>query len=219
MTMPEVYKFLRLCALLGCALFLAAAMPAFEASAFTTMDFYRAAQRYKAVNAFGAVVHCAHETGDWRSRLWRDGRNGAGIKANRAWVALGMPCIEVYSGEEIGGKSVAVRSSFRKYKTIDKFLRDYSRKVRDDYPLSARCYKNVWGYICGLYLGKNGRWATDGKYFQKLTKKAVQLAPEIYGPSWRKRLHSQLENARGFKILQKWQEDVILSALRGEEVL
>ena len=206
-------RFLRRLSIFLAALSFYAVAVAAPAYAFSALDFYRTAQGYRAVNAFGATVHCAHETGNWQSRLWTEGMNGAGIKANKAWIALGMPYIETFSGEDIGGKNVAVRSSFRKYSSVDKFLRDYARKVRDDYPVSARYYKNIWGYISGLYLGRNGRWATDRRYFEKLVNKAVQLAPEIYGESWRKMLSAQFENARGFKILADWQEAIVRSAL------
>lgn len=177
--------------------------------AFSSADFYRAALSHKSINAFGAAVHCAHETGNWKSRLWLEGNNGAGIKTNKRWLLLGMPSIETTSPEDEGGKMVMRRASFRKYRTLDAFLMDYSRKIRDDYPLSCRYYKNVWGYLDGLYKGRNGKWATDRAYFTKLTAKAVQLAPEIYGPEWKAILKRQLLNAKGFRMLSPWQFTVI----------
>ena len=200
--------------LLFCLLCCSLAVP-IEAWAFSSLDFYRAAKRYKSVNPFGATVHCSHETGDWRSRLWREGKNGAGIKANDAWKALGMPYIDIKSEERLGGRSVLVSSSFRKYRSLKKFLGDYSRKIREDYPLSARYNNNIWGYIGGLYKGKHGKWATDHRYFEKLALKAVKLAPEIYGSSWKKKLRRQFETASGFGILERWQLMAIEAALEG----
>lgn len=200
--------------LLFCFLFCSLAAP-IEAGAFSSLDFYRAAKKYQSVNPFGAAVHCSHETGDWRSRLWREGKNGAGIKANSAWKALGMPYIDMESEERLGGRNVPVRSSFRKYRSLEKFLGDYSRKIREDYPVSARYNNNIWGYIGGLYKGKYGKWATDHKYFEKLALKAVKLAPEIYGPSWKKKLRRQFETARGFGVLERWQVMAIEAALEG----
>lgn len=200
---------------LFCLLFCLLAVP-WRAEGFSTIDFYRAAKKYKSVNPFGAAVHCSHETGDWQSRLWREGKNGAGIKANKAWKTLGMPYIDILSEEHIGGKSVMVRSSFRKYRSLKKFLGDYSRKIRDDYPISAKHNNNIWGYLGGLYKGMYGKWATDHRYFEKLALKAVKLAPEIYGRAWKKKLHRQFETAKGFGILEKWQERTIETAMGGE---
>ncbi|MDO5116841.1 MAG: glucosaminidase domain-containing protein [Synergistaceae bacterium] len=171
------------------------------------------AKKHKSVNPFGAAVHCAHETGDWKSRLWTEGRNGAGIKANKAWKTTGRPCIDIRSEEHINGKRVMVVSSFRKYRSVKAFLKDYSRKIRDDYPLSAKYNNNVWGYFGGLYRGRHGKWATDHRYFEKLAAKAVKLAPEIYGSKWKKTLTRQLKTAKGFNILEPWQVKAIEKSL------
>ena len=75
-------RFLRRIYIFLAVLFFYAVAVAAPAYAFSALDFYHAAQGYRAVNAFGATVHCAHETGNWQSRLWTEGLNGAGIKAN-----------------------------------------------------------------------------------------------------------------------------------------
>lgn len=177
--------------------------------AMTAREFYLSALSYPSVNPFGATVHCAIETGNWRSRLWVEGLNGAGIKTSRAWRLLGMPSIETRSFEDEGGEMRLRQASFRKYRTFDGFMRDYSRKIRDDYPLSCRYYKNVWGYLDGLYKGKHGKWATDHRYFEILTAKSVELAPQIYGFNWRDKLARQLEIAKGFRILADWQIELV----------
>jgi len=209
------HHYLVLCrGVLFCILFCLLSVP-WRTEAFSSVDFYRAAKRYKSVNPFGAAVHCSHETGDWQSRLWREGNNGAGIKANSAWKMLGMPYIDTESEERVGGKSMMVASSFRKYGSLKKFLGDYSRKIRDDYPLSAKHNNNIWGYLGGLYKGRYGKWATDHRYFEKLAVKAVKLAPEVYGPSWKRKLYRQFETAKGFGILEEWQIIAVERALGG----
>ncbi|MDO4988222.1 MAG: glucosaminidase domain-containing protein [Synergistes sp.] len=183
------------------------------AYAFSSVDFYNAAQGYRSVNPFGAAVHCSLETGNWKSRLWTEGKNGAGIKATKAWKVIGLPYIDTITEEDINGEVVPQKASFRKYSGMDQFLRDYSRKIRDSYPVSAKYYKNIWGYLCGLYIGKYGRWATDSRYFEKLTKVAVGLAPQIYGAKWHSKLARQFKTAKKFNILQKWQIGIIAEVM------
>lgn len=181
--------------------------------AFSSVDFYKEASAYKSVNAFAAAIHCAHETGDWRSRLWTECYNGAGIKTNAAWRMLGMPSVRYLSAEDVNGRDVKKVSSFRKYPTIKSFLKDYARKIREDYPVACKYNNNVWGYICGLHQGKYGKWATDHRYFEKLASKTVQLAPDIYGAQWRTKLTRQFEVAKGFGILEPWQIKAISERL------
>lgn len=185
----------------------------FEASAYSAVDFYRAAKKYGCPNPFAATVQCAHETGDWTSYLWVKARNGAGMKADKEWKAAGKPCINRSSAEHINGKNVSVVSSFRKYKSTKAFIKDYSRKIREDYPHSAKQKGNVWGYFAGLYKGRTGKWATDKAYFNKLTAKAVKLAPQIYGSAWKKKLKAQFVKAKKAKLLEPWQESAVRSAL------
>ena len=70
--------------------------------AYSSIDFYNEAAKYKAINPFAATIHCAHETGEWKSRLWTECNNGAGIKTNRAWKMLGMPYVVMMSAEDEG---------------------------------------------------------------------------------------------------------------------
>ncbi len=184
-----------------------------SAYAFTSIDFYREASKHKSINPLAATVHCAHETGEWTSRLWTECNNGAGIKTNKAWKMLRMPYVVIDSPEDEGGRFVKRTSSFRKYRNIDSFLSDYSRKIRDDYPISCRYNNNVWGYIAGLRRGRLGKWATDRSYFEKLTSRTVRFAPEVYGPDWRLKLVRQLDVAKTFGILENWQIKAISERL------
>lgn len=124
-----------------------------------------------------------------------------------------MPYVLMLSPEDEGGVMISRISSFRKYRDIDSFLMDYSRKIRDDYPVANRYYKNVWGYIAGLHQGKYGKWATDRRYFEKLAGCAVSFAPQVYGADWHFQLEKQFMTAKGFGILEDWQERSISERL------
>lgn len=108
---------------------------------------------------------------------------------------------------------------FRKYNTPGDFLRDYEKKIREDYPRCARNRDNIWGYFAGLYAGRKGRWATDHKYYEKLTVKAIKLAPEIYGSDWKSKLIKDYKTAVRRNSLEDWQREIIRSELKKTDVL
>ena len=93
------------------------------------------------------------------------------------------------------------------------------KKIREDYPRCARNRDNILGYFAGLYDGKKGKWATDHKYYDKLTVKAIKLAPEIYGSEWKQKLIRDFKVASRRKSLTGWQIDIIRSEFKKAGVL
>ncbi|WP_446788186.1 glucosaminidase domain-containing protein [Macellibacteroides fermentans] len=166
------------------------------------------------INAFAVTVQSSIETGHWKSYLWINTYNGAGIKAQASWRSAGHPYIRVSSPESADGKYIRRESYFRSYSSPEEFIQDYRLKILRDYPHSAANADNMWGYFAGLYGGRIGYWATDHKYFQKLTYKAIQLAPELLGPGWQKRLNSAYTLALTRKSLFEWQKNIIQNALK-----
>lgn len=177
-------------------------------------EFYDLASKRPGINAFAATVQSAVETGHWTSYLWINAYNGAGIKAQAPWRSSGRPYIRVSSPESTGGKYIMRESYFRSYSSPEEFIQDYRSKILHDYPHSAANADNMWGYFAGLYGGRIGSWATDHKYFQKLTYKAIQLAPELLGAGWQKRLNSAYTLALTRKSLCEWQKNIIQNALK-----
>ncbi len=199
----------RLCLIL----FLAALAFSFagRAEALSSREFYRYAKRYGCQNPFAATVHCAHETANWTSELWKQASNGAGIKADKAWIAAKKPVYNKSSAEHVKGRTVRRVSAFRKYRDTKAFLADYIKKIGSDYPGSAKHTKNVWLYFAGLYKGEHGKWATDTNYYEKLAVKTVKLAPEIYGANWKTKLRAEFKLAK--KGLEPWQIKAVRRAL------
>ena len=194
----------------------AAALFIFSGTAYamTASEFHMLARNCRGINAFAATVQSAIETGHWKSYLWVNAYNGAGIKAPASWRSAGKPYIRVSSPESVGGKYTMRESYFRFYSSPEEFLEDYRLKIIQDYPHSAANADNMWGYFAGLYGGRMGSWATDHKYFQKLTYKAIQLAPELLGAGWQKRLNSAYTFALTRKSLCEWQKYIIQNALK-----
>ena len=182
--------------------------------AMTASEFYMLAKNCRGINAFAATVQSSIETGHWKSYLWVNAYNGAGIKAQASWRSAGKPYIRVSSPESAGGKYIRRESYFRSYSSPEEFIQDYRSKILHDYPHSAANADNMWGYFAGLYGGRIGSWATDHKYFQKLTYKAIQLAPELLGAGWQKRLNSAYTLALTRKSLCEWQKNIIQNALK-----
>ena len=174
-------------------------------------EFYRYAKKYKCQNPFAATVQSAHETANWTSELWVKARNGAGIKADKAWRAARKPVYNKSSVEHVGNRNVKRVSAFRKYSSTKAFLKDYAKKIREDYPQSAKQKDNVWLYFAGLYKGRHGKWATDRNYYSKLVTKAVKIAPQIYGSKWKTKLRSQFKKAQ--KRLEPWQAQAVRKAI------
>ena len=77
-----------------------------QASAMSAREFYRYAKKYKCQNPFAATVQSAHETANWTSELWVKARNGAGIKADKAWRAARKPVYNKSSVEHVGNRNV-----------------------------------------------------------------------------------------------------------------
>ncbi|MCK9437575.1 MAG: glucosaminidase domain-containing protein, partial [Synergistaceae bacterium] len=138
------------------------------AHAMTTLEFYRLAKKQKHIQPFAVTVQSACETGHWTSDLWKRGNNGAGLKVSSEWLKAGKPYITKSSVESRNGVYGKETSKFRKYNSPGEFLRDYTKKIRQDYPRCARNHDNIWGYFAGLYAGRIGKWATDHKYYEKL---------------------------------------------------
>lgn len=184
------------------------------AEAMTTLQFYRLARKHKHVQPFAVTVQSACETGHWSSFLWKKGFNGAGLKVSAEWLKAGKPYITKNSTESRNGIYGQEVSRFRKYSSVNEFLKDYEKKIRQDYPRCARNRDNIWGYFAGLYAGRKGKWATDHKYYQKLTVKAIKLAPEIYGKKWKSKLIKDFKVAVRRKSLQNWQREIIRSELK-----
>ncbi len=195
---------------------LAAALFIFSGTAYamTAPEFYVLARGHPGINAFAATAHSALETGHWKSYLWINAYNGAGIKAQASWRTAGRTYIKVSSPESVGGKYIMRESYFRSYSSPEEFLEDYRLKIIQDYPCSASSADNMWGYFAGLYCGRLGSWATDHMYFQKLVSKTVQLAPELLGTGWKKRLASAYILALDRKSLTEWQKTIIQNALK-----
>ena len=195
---------------------LAAALFIFSGTAYamTAPEFYVLARGHPGINAFAATVQSTIETGHWKSYLWINAYNGAGIKAPASWRSAGKPYIRVSSPESAGGNYIRRESYFRSYSSPEEFIQDYRLKILHDYPHSAASADNMWGYFAGLYNGRLGSWATDHKYFQKLTYKAIQLAPELLGAGWQKRLNSAYVFALHRKSLSEWQKSIIQNALK-----
>ena len=198
---------------------IAALVSCHGADAMTTTEFYRLARKHKHIQPFAVTVQSACETGHWTSELWTNGYNGAGLKVSKEWLSAGKADISncsIESNSEVYGQET---SKFRKYKSPGEFLRDYEKKIREDYPRSARNRDNIWGYFAGLYAGRKGKWATDHKYYEKLTVKAIKLAPEIYGTKWKNKLIKDFKVAARRKSLESWQIDIIRSELKKADVL
>lgn len=198
---------------------LAALLSFGSAHAMTTVEFYRLARKQKHIQPFAATVQSACETGHWTSDLWKHGYNGAGIKVSSEWLNAGKPFITKDSVESANGVYGKETSRFRKYRSPGEFLKDYEKKIRQDYPRCARNHDNIWGYFAGLYAGRIGRWATDHKYYEKLTVKAIKLAPEIYGSKWKQKLIKDFKVASRRKSLASWQTDIIRNELKKAKVL
>ena len=194
----------------------AAALFIFSSTAYAmnASEFYMLARNCHGINAFAATIQSALETGHWKSYLWVNAYNGAGIKAQKSWRSSGRPYIRVSSPESINGQYIRRESYFRSYVSPEEFIRDYRSKIIQDYPCSASSADNMWGYFAGLYCGRLGSWATDHMYFQKLVSKTVQLAPELLGPGWKKRLASAYTLALTRKSLSEWQKTIIQNALK-----
>ena len=178
------------------------------AHAMTVHQFYALAQNQKSINAFGATVQSALETGHWTSPLWRNTYNGAGIKADAQWRKT-KSYVEFESPESKDGKYYKKSSYFRKYESPQAFLKDYTLKIKQDYPHCTP--DNVWGYFAGLYKGRLGKWATDHRYFEKLARKAVQFEPTLLTQGHLKR---SLSYAIEQGYLEDWQIKIIEEVIK-----
>lgn len=183
--------------------FLAVAISAGTSQAATANEFYKQARKMDKIHPFAATCQSAHETGNWTSDLWKRGRNGAGIKADKNWLAAGRPTIKKQSKEMDGGKTVTRTSHFRSYKSLDEFLKDYRSKITRDYPLAAKHSDTMWGYFSSLQKGRYGSWATSNRYYEHLTNKAIQLAPKLLGAKWKTQLLSEYRVAKKRGVLSK----------------
>jgi Muramidase (flagellum-specific) len=177
----------------------------FSASSYaaTAEAFYKEARKHKGIHPFAATCQSAHETGNWTSELWRRANNGAGIKADKKWIAAGRPTYKRTSKEHVNGKVVKRTSHFRAYRSTQAFLVDYAAKIKQDYPLSAKHTDTMFGYFACLRKGRYGAWATSGKYFEHLTNKAIALGPKLLGPKWKEQLQKEYRIAQSRKLLSK----------------
>ena len=172
-------------------------------SAATPEEFYRNALEYDNIHAFAATCQSAHETGYWTSHLWKNAKNGAGIKADKNWLRAGKPAVKKNSREVVGGQTKYRVSYFRAYGSLDDFLSDYRLKITRDYPLAAKNSDTMWGYFSSLQKGRMGSWATTQKYFEHMTNMAVKLAPRLLGVEWRAQLLAEYNEARARGLLSQ----------------
>ena len=140
-----IYTFLGAVAVCGAFLF---AQPT---HAMEPREFYNLARNYPGINAFAVTVQSAVETGHWKSYLWVNAYNGAGIKAQASWRSSGRPYIRVNSPESVGGKYIMRESFFRFYSSPEEFLQDYRLKILQDYP-AARPAPITCGDISPVYI-------------------------------------------------------------------
>lgn len=189
-----------------------------RAYAATPQEFYRRAQKLGGINAFAATCQSAHETGFWTSELWKKARNGAGIKADKKWLAAGRPHVKKQSKEVVGGKTVYRTSHFRAYKSLDEFLKDYEAKIKRDYPLSSKHSDTMWGYFALLRRGRHGAWATSPRYFEHMADKAVRLAPKLLGSNWKKKLLDEYKIAKSRKLLTQAEMVVVEKKLKASGI-
>lgn len=185
-------------------------------AATPAQEFFAAARGHPCINAYAATCQSAVETGYWQSELWRRACNGAGIKAPPEWRNRGKPYIRIASPEYTNGRYITRESYFRKYDSRDAFLADYAQKIKKDYPYTYKHNNNFWLYFAGLYRGRLGSWATDHRYFEKLTRMAVRLAPDIFGPAWQGKLLTAYEYARN--ELEPWQSEIITKQIKEADV-
>lgn len=211
---PRMKKFLSVPALVVLLVFFSFQ----SAYAMTTVQFYKLALKHRHINPFAVTVQSACETGYWSSDLWEKGYNGAGLKASSEWLNSGKPYITKNSVESRNGIYSKETSKFRKYRSPEEFLRDYARKIRCDYPRCIRNHSNIWGYFAGLYAGRKGKWATDHKYYEKLTVKAIKLAPEIYGYKWKQKLIKDFRTALRRNYIENWQRIIICGEFQKNNV-
>jgi hypothetical protein len=179
------------------------------ALAMTVSEFYNLALGQSNINPFAVTVQSAHETAYWTSFLWKNANNGAGLKAPSEWIESGNPYVVVESPESRNGSYYKNMSKFRQYGSPAQFIADYAAKIRADYPRCVLNRDNIWGYFAGLYEGRIGKWATDHKYYEKLTIKAVKLAPEIFGSIWYEKLVNDYFAAISRNSLKSWQKEII----------
>lgn len=188
-------------ALVAALLFAWSAAFCASAHAMTAKEFHKQALKMKGINAFASTCQSAHETGDWTSVLWKKARNGAGIKADKAWIRASKPYYKRTSNEHVGGRVVKRTSNFRKYKSLHSFLTDYAAKIRRDYPASSKNSDTFLGYFAMLRKGRYGAWATDPRYFDKLLDKAMKFGPVLLGSSWKVKFAADFKRATQRKLL------------------
>jgi hypothetical protein len=178
------------------------------AHAMSAREYYALAQNQKGINAFGATVQSALETGHWTSPMWRNTYNGAGIKADTQWRKT-KSYVEFESPESKNGIYFKKVSYFKKYETPSVFLVDYAQKIKRDYPQCTA--DNFFGYFAGLYNGRLGKWATDHRYFEKLVRKAVAFETLLLTPGHLKR---SFEYAKDKNYLEPWQIKIIEEVIK-----
>lgn len=183
-------------------------------SGATPEEFYRNALELDNIHAFAATCQSAHETGYWRSALWVNAKNGAGIKADKNWLKSGKPAVKKSSREVVGGKTVYRDSYFRAYGSLPEFLKDYRSKITRDYPLAAKNSDTMWGYFSSLQKGRLGSWATTRQYFEHMTNMAVKLAPRLLGVEWRTQLLVEYNAARKRGLLSPTEIAIIEKRFR-----
>ena len=182
-----------------------------QASAMSAREFYRYAKKYKCQNPFAATVQSAHETANWTSELWVKARNGAGIKADKAWRAARKPVYNKSSVEHVGNRNVTRVSACRKYSSTKAFPNDHAKKLREDYPQSAQQTDNAWPSFAGLHQRPHGTCETHRTNYSTPGPQAAKNAPQIYGSKWKTKLRSQFKKAQ--KRLEPWQAQAVRKAI------
>lgn len=122
--------------------------------AMSPLEYYRLARKHDdSIHPFAAMVQSAHETGDWTSFLWTEACNGAGLKADKKWLADGGATVSKSSRESSGGSYYSKNSLFRKYSSARQFLSDYAKKNRKRLSAVQREKKQHLGLFRGAIRG------------------------------------------------------------------
>jgi peptidoglycan hydrolase FlgJ len=121
------------------------------------------------------AAHAALESNWGQQPVKSQGRsayNLFGIKAGKSW---GGASVSSTTTEHIDGKVVRLPQSFRAYSSYDNAFRDYARLLQDNprYAAALNHGDDARAFSRGL---KQGGYATDTAYEEKLVKVARQVA-------------------------------------------
>lgn len=110
-----------------------------------------------------AATQASLETGYGKSVK---GNNFFGIKAGQSWTGKRQ---NLTTHEEVNGKRVKIKDSFRAYDDPADSLRDWAHLLKNKFP-DAYNSRNFEEAVAGLRTGVYGAYATDSKYGSKLNQ-------------------------------------------------